>query len=609
MLSRDWINGFHATPDGGCIFANIHESWASTYIKHSTIIKIDSMGIVEWNRALPKTTPIPFIEVQETYDIAILPIGYACLSEDSIYLLSHAGVPIGKLNFHGPGNLIGFDNGDLFLNLDTNAFKARIDSIGDVRYTISTDVYNYDTTLYTFFADTLHQLEGMTGAFTTSIYFQYSGLNGIQMLSDGGWLRGLNRYDRFGSLKWSTGINVPHFGFNVIGEQSDGTLLTGGTYLSVGSAFGTFDYSSFITTIDTLGNSVIDSTTQVWTGDANDDGFFEFGDVVYVALARGSTGPQRYDTLIGNGLATRGDIAIDFPGSFAIGVNHKQCDFYPDGIIDSLDLLYTSVNSFIFSIGGVSTPWRLSQHTTSSSNSNSLLPYFSCLPDRDSATTGDTVRFYFILGDNGVVIDSIFGLAFFLTFDPSFTMDIGKVLDKEIIDSDLGSLPNQLALLTGSSWGDLAIMTSRRDLQNAYFVQDTIGYADIIILDSTSGNIDLTLTLLSFKAITAGGFPIDFQFNTKPVHLRSIINSVPEAPETIFTMYPVPAKDQLILDQLPAEVFLIQIYNYEGKLSYSEYSRSASSIVLNLEGYSPGLYLLMIKDAKDKMLTRKFVKE
>jgi len=615
--SRTWATGLHATADGGCIIAYNYEYWLGPYGKISTIVKFDNAGNQEWSTQLPLWTPQPGINIQETFDIAVPAYGYYCLSEDSMYQLDLSGNLIKTLNFSGPGSILGFANGDLLIR--ANSIRSRIDSLGNTRYTISGPVYSHDTTLFTIASDTIHQIDGMTGANISSTYFPDSTYSSVQILSDYGWLvrNGvLKRYDSNGILKWSNAFSLAHFGFSGYAEQSDGSLITGGTYLSADfNVFHVVDYSSFICTIDTSGQSIIDSTTQVWTGDANDDGIHEFADVVYVALAQGSSGPARDDST-GSGAFTYngGDIATDFSNSFAIGINHKQCDVYSDGIIDSLDIFYTALGGLSYcwqfppNACGLITPWRI-RNPASTNNFNSVLPYFSCLPDRDSAMTGDTVRFNIILGDNGIVIDSIFGLAFFIDFDLADSGDIGKVINKEIISSDIGSLTDQLVFKMANTNSDFALMTARRDLQNAYLVQDTIGFVDIQVLDSTSGNIDLNMSLRSFKAITAGGFPIDFQFNTRPVHLRSSTTNIPEVIEDEIMLYPIPANNYLIVERLPNNELNISIYNYEGKECFSGFIKNSNQTKLNLEKLSTGMYLIKFTNTAGESITKKFIKE
>ncbi|MBP6334890.1 MAG: T9SS type A sorting domain-containing protein [Bacteroidia bacterium] len=607
QFGRNWIDGLHATPDGGCIYALNGYSTSSSFSTSSAILKYDSAGNMEWYVPVPSRHPYPNVDVQETFDIAVLANGYACLTEDSIYFYNHSGALMRSLHFQGPGTIIGFPNGDMFL--DVNNFIGRIDSLGNTLYTISGQILKHDTTLYVLKGDTLHLLNNMNGSFLSSIYFPPSSRKRL-MLSDGGWLKynadSIDRFESNGNLKWTTTISLPRFGINRIGELEDGSLLTGGTYLSYNrnGTQNTYDYSSFITTIDTTGRSIIDSTTQAWNGDANDDGIYEFADAIYVALAYGSTGPPRYDTTGGIFLSSfEGDIATDFANSFGIGVNHKQCDLYSDGIIDSIDIEYTAIGGWY--VGGIPTLWRQRQQNTS----NNLIPYFSCLPDRDSARTGDIVRYHFILGDNGVVVDSIFGLAFLLNFDTLPTFSLAQHLNTVVIDSDLGSASDLRTQYPLYPVSEVELVCGRRDLQNAYFVQDTIGYADILIIDSTSGNIDLNLSLMSFKAITAGGYPVEFQYNTSPVHIRTFTTSVDEnIPENIL-IYPVPAKEFLIVDNLPSKQLEISVYNYAGQHILSNESNSSTKMEVDIKKFSSGIYFIQVSENGKLVSRQKFVKD
>lgn len=614
-----------STPDGGCVYLENHYSSSSGSDYKSSIYKLGPLGNIEWISSIPYRTIVGFY-YQVSYDLAILPNGYACLASDSIYLFDLSGAkkgninfPNGISNFNGPGQIHSFADASLFL--DMNGLKLKIDTFGNVLHTFNNPIMYYDTTFYEITGDSIHKIDPSNGSYLSTSYFPINIGNKILMLSEGGWLRynsnQIFRYDDQGNLKWTENFSLPHFGFYTIGEQVDGSLITGGTYLS--ADFYTnhaIDYSSFICTIDSSGNSIIDSTSQVWPGDANDDSLHEFADVIYVALAQGSSGPQRYDTLIANNFTFNGgDIATNFPGVFAMGINHKQCDVYSDGIIDTLDIYYTALGGLYNcwqyppNTCGLNTLWRLSHPSSGINDSTSVLPYFSCLPDRDSAQTGDTVRFYFILGDNGIIIDSIFGLAFFIGFDQFQSRDIGRVVNKEIISSDLGNLPDQLVFKMANYPFDFALMTGRKDLQNAYLVQDTIGFVDIEILDSTSGNIDLNMSLLSFKAITAGGFPIDFQFNTKPVHLRTLINEVPELNEEKIKLYPNPAINKVKLEGLPSTDLSIQIYNFEGKHCAEFASSGKTELNINLQNYSAGIYLIRLSNGRDISFSMKFLKE
>ncbi|MBP6334891.1 MAG: T9SS type A sorting domain-containing protein [Bacteroidia bacterium] len=602
---NEWIAGMHATPDGGVIYIRniVDQSSSNSYIN-----KLDSSGILEWATVVP-ALPTPFGVAQESFDISILPDGYACLASDSIFVFDLNGVLKKTYNFGGPGKLTTFSNGDMFVN-GQSSVRARFDSSGTIRYTIPGVVVSYDTLIYALTTDSIHLLDGITGNYTSSAYFPPLGSNKILMMKDGGRAsynsNRINRYDHSGNLLWIKNIKLPVFGINLIGEQSDGSILTGGTFRSYGAYV--HDLSSFITTIDTLGQSILDSTSQVWPGDANDDSLIEFTDIIYVALAQGSVGLNRIDSTMQNNIQLPvGDIAVDFNGEFGTGVNHKQCDVYPDGIIDSMDIQYSG----LFGTGSppTTTPWRLKKLPNEEPETNILLPYFSCIPDRDTVAIGDTVRFHYLLGNNGILVDSIFGLAFVMSYGPNGTNNLAWPFQNVAMSSDLGASTNLRSGFFCCGFSPINFFIARKDLQNAYLVKDTIAYTDLVITNSLSTNFSLTMILDKFKAITADGNPIAFQFMTSPLHIRTFNTTVDETNQESILIYPVPAKEFLIVDNLPSKQLEISVYNYAGQNIMAMESNSSTKIEVDIKKFSSGIYFIQVRENGNLISRQKFVKE
>ncbi|REJ81366.1 MAG: hypothetical protein DWQ44_09965 [Bacteroidetes bacterium] len=343
-ITRNRLSGLKATPDGGCIYSNNLESFASYHYKRSEIYKFGRFGQQEYSWTLPQYSPVPNIYLQETFDIAVLPNGYACLAEDSLYIINSINSSIRSLNFKGPGKIYGFQNGDMFIVSPT--FKGRIDNNGNVLYSLFGKIYNRDSTFFVHTGDTLFQLDSQNGLYVNPIYFPAAGLTNVLMQKDGGWLRysdfDIIKYDNVGIQKWSKHLHLPVFGVSLITELDTNYLLTGGTFLSqIYDWFGmNRNYSAFVFSIDSLGNSIMDSVSAMTSGDANDDNFFEGSDALYVALAQGSTGPVRKNSLSSSSYDSNivAEIGIDFPNSFLMGANHMQSDANGNGIVDSIDI-------------------------------------------------------------------------------------------------------------------------------------------------------------------------------------------------------------------------------------------------------------------------------
>jgi hypothetical protein len=606
--SNSWLSGLRATADSGLVYIFNYEYYDFPAYSEAHIKKLNSSGALEWSHAIPPIMHTYGTE-QIGYDLAVVPNGYACLAIDSLFLFDLNGGLTGRLNFSGDGQILGLANGDMLV--ESPGFRGRIDSQGATIFSIPYNITLYETGIYSLTNDSIRFIDPTTGSISNSVYWTNPGASRIQILSNLGWLaynqNDIWCYDNAGVLKWARNYSPTLYGLNLVAEQKDGSFISGGTFPSIREYPNAIDYSSFIFTIDSSGQSIIDGVSQITLGDANNDNVIDFGDALYVALAQGSIGPQRYDSILDNiryPYAISSDLAEDFPGVFGIGENHKACDYSSDGIIDSIDLNWLSFFSASFGRGRI-TPYRIN----STIQSNNLLPSFSWIPDKDSVFAGDTIRYHFIVGDNGIAVDSIFGLAFTLGSDTLQNWGVAFADSAMATNSSLGNLSDLWQINPRIFSVRHSLLIARRDLQNAYFVQDTIGYADFIILDSISANIDLTLSLLIFKAITAGGFPIDFQYNTKPVHIRSLINNIQESPVTKFTLYPVPVREQLILSQLPPGELLIQIFNDQGKECYSSYSHGESRWTINTGTISQGLYVVVIRDDKGGLHTSKFIKD
>ncbi|MBL0257735.1 MAG: T9SS type A sorting domain-containing protein [Bacteroidetes bacterium] len=148
----------------------------------------------------------------------------------------------------------------------------------------------------------------------------------------------------------------------------------------------------------------------------------------------------------------------------------------------------------------------------------------------------------------------------------------------------------------------------QKDL-NAYHVQDTIGFIDFKLFDTLSYNTDLEFSLSSFKAITAGGFPVDFQIQNATIYARSIIASSPELSFNKITCSPNPAKESITLNYLPTEQLNIQLFDSQGKLCFSGKTKYSSNYSLDLKSLPSGIYMLNIFGSETGSFSRKFLKQ
>ncbi len=604
------ISGLNATPDSGLIFAdNLFVPLSGN--SYSYLKKFSKNGILEWSTEIPKIQNSSGIE-QITFDIAIIPGGYAALAMDSLYFLNDTGRIVKAINTSGPGSIIGFTNGDLLIR--NQQFNGRMDSMLNMIYTLQAGNHYYrDTYLYRVNGDTLYKVDLQTGMTGSAHYLPDASLYNYSILSDGGWIaykdKTINYYDENGNIKWSNYAQLTHFMLGVLGEQSDGTILYGGTYLSA-EVPNDIDYSIFIATIDSMGISIADTTTQVYPGDADDDNILEFSDIVYIALAQGISGPPRIDTsLLYIAPYMVGDIAVNFESTFGTGVNHNQCDVVPDGKIDSLDIEFLGI--FGLAHQNTSTNFRKADLFQENKNSKNPIPSFSCLPDQDSANIGDTVRFYFVLGENGFIIDSIYGIACNLILDslPSFNYYASRV-NITNLDNDLSPVSNQ-RFWTYHPWTfHLSFLQARKDWQNSINIStDTIGFADVCIHDIYSPNPELRISCLGLKAITASGFPVELQYNTRSVYLRSTVSTISSDTSKSILIFPNPFQDKINLKQLPEKNISIHIYDLTGKECIKMLTSNKREFEIPTRSLANGSYLLELKKEGISVFSKKFIKQ
>ncbi len=240
------------------------------------------------------------------------------------------------------------------------------------------------------------------------------------------------------------------------------------------------------------------------------------------------------------------------------------------------------------------------------------MPFLYVRPDRDTVNTGDTVRYFFIAGDNNLKVDSVFGFYYYFETD-YFKIRVQKSVP---LESDLGTIPRLIHQSVNSlyppGYGDyfINLLIARKDQDNSYLFSDTIGYAEILVVDSSGVNNNYYPGLRDVKAITAGGYPISLNVSISPIHIISYSNSTGIInndfnPPNIF---PNPFSDELGISHLPIEEVSIKIYSLEGKVIYSNVTHSISKIKIDLREESEGMYVLEIRNSQNQTHRKKIIK-
>lgn len=610
----DRIGAINSTLDSGCVFAENYDSYSAGNYGYAYIHKYNAAGQLQWMYQLPRVAPFGD-SIQSVYSIADLPgHGYACLAIDSIYCLNAQGVLYKTLPFSGPGILRNFNNGDFCLHNDL--FQGRIDTAGNIIWTLPGSqgvLFLADTSCFLLSTDSLFRINSLDGSIQSGVSFQDSSLYNHTFSGDGSWIafwgNNIASYAADGSLKWYRHYYLPPNGWQAVNYFQNGTLLTGGSYYSTCTSNPSeSDYSAFICTIDSNGTSVIDSTDLFYKGIIQQHNN-QFIDYLYPAIAAGASGSPRDTTGMSNihfynacGLL---DFATDWLESFPNGRNYKYSDVTGDGLIDTADIRFMTLNSCDYSI------WDSAALNCQNN------PFLSVKLDRDTLVSGDTLRAYIVLGTIQHPVDSISGISFVLCWNHlyQFLMYGGPINTYHLTGRPFGGV-NDIYGYT-KNWvtiesdprpelGD-GFLSASIDHHMAYAVAgDTVAFIDIVFPDSLLRNEEWHYSITSVLALTSNGTVVSLCAQDDSLYLSNPTLPVPalEA-EHFLKMFPNPAHNVLHLNVDETQEWQLEIFDSKGMLIERSVN-TTSDHTLNTNDYSPGLYWLRIQNENDCYI-RKFI--
>jgi hypothetical protein len=315
------------------------------------------------------------------------------------------------------------------------------------------------------------------------------------------------------------------------------------------------------------------NTNDVWPGDANSDGVANLYDLLAVGLAFNNNGPVRN----GASYSWVAQPATDWTNSFISGINHKHADTDGNGVVNLDDTLAIALNY------GLSHPIRLQSSQTAG------VADLSVVASVDTTGMMSAVSFDVLLT---TPVDSVYGLAFRLFFDPSLVNM--TTADISYPNSFFGTSGIDMIKLdhTNSLSGFVDIALSRINQQSISGI-GPVARITIVTTDNVSGKVTLNVTPTDVEAITASGDPVTLN----PVGDDLVIdpnftgtNDPGAQPE--FSVGPVPSGDFIQADfssQMMPD--LIHITDLRGKvlLKISPDSKYQS---IDIRSLSKGVYFL-----------------
>ncbi len=579
------ITDLIATPDSGFLYSTLYAN-PSFSVWNSGLVK---RGVPGWNYSFPSG-----YMGEEIYDLYVTAEGnYACQGRDSLYIISPYGIRI----------LNAVNTPDILINNYTNSdklikhqqFLERRDSTGNILWSIPYGGYYAanDSFLYAVGSDTIRRLDPSNG-FVLWASFAPGACTG-DFTFDGGyaWLNSIGQlgvHNSAGQQILSKDFPFALRGITQIRKHPSGVYFIGGAYPSNAFMYADNKFSSFVATLDSSFNGLVDSTSVFWPMDSNHDRIVSYSDIARLNLAYGAQGHSRepWPSNIGLEPYLFSDYATDWSGSFCDGLNYKYSDSNGDGSVDSLD--FQCYEDFYWYPYPVSLRKRDIQTNLPTST-------FSLIPNASIVFPGDTIRFYFVLSDSLLGLDTLSAFAFDAIDYSGFT-DIASIRI-EALDNELGLIPElRIAKnMVPPSSGALSFgfMMARLDKQDRYYISDTIGYVEFKISTLVPFSQTLTLYIRSISALSNCGIERSILPVNGQVYIQVGTSSVEVLIPLEVKLSPNPCDREFTLELNRPEKKRIRISDLLGK-TIIEFISSETTIKIPVYDLQNGVYLLTVDD-------------
>ncbi len=335
----------------------------------------------------------------------------------------------------------------------------------------------------------------------------------------------------------------------------------------------------------------VNSCSQdVWPGDANSDLMVNLIDLLPIGLAYNDTGSVRN----GASLLWAAQPCTDWSQSFFNGVNHKHADCNGDGIVNAADTTALALNY------GLSHPAK--QPLVPVTTSTIADMYLVASPDTVSANL--TVNVKVCLGTASVPVDSIYGIAFRINFNPALVDSAsGNV---SFSNSWMGTTGTDLIPIyrnfISSGYSDIAMV---RTDHNNISGDSIIAIFSIVIVDNIAGKMGLPFTLSDVYAITYSGAQLNFNLigDTVLVSVSTGVND-PAGLSEFIQIYPVPANQYLDIRSQSVPITAVHLVDLTGREIHVNGKSQGEMIRLNLEGIAGGTYMLEVQTPSGKLTKR-----
>jgi len=327
---------------------------------------------------------------------------------------------------------------------------------------------------------------------------------------------------------------------------------------------------------------------DVWPGDANSDLQVDMYDLLPIGLAYNNTGPVRP----GASLLWNAQPCIDWSGSFVSGVNHKHADCNGDGIVDLADTAGVVTNY------GLNHPAKHGPATQLLSATADL--YLVASPD--TVLANNTLDIRVCLGTAAVPIDSIYGIAFRLNFDPAPVDPASGSIS--FAGSWIGTAGTDMITLhqPNTVFGFADISMVRTDHLNTSG-DSIIAIYSIVIVDNIAGKMGLPFWITDAYAITYSESIISLNLIGDTVTV-SAATGISNPLNDLIKVYPVPAGNFLQIDAGHEIIEKLTLSDVTGRTIRSFENSELQRTRIDLTGLSEGTYFITVKTANGTLNKR-----
>ncbi len=237
----------------------------------------------------------------------------------------------------------------------------------------------------------------------------------------------------------------------------------------------------------------------------------------------------------------------------------------------------------------------------------------------DSLLAGDTVEVEIHLGTPAVPADKLYGIAFKITFDPP------------VFDTFFAPMVDSSFLVPLSFSGSWAGASGEMIDVSKYFFREgvfEVGFSGInhtaragrgrvasfttVMIDNISGKDSLLVlpfnyTITEVKALDEfeTSFSVNADSGTIAVVQDTIVNAIPKNIEKHITIFPIPAKDLLLIRFDNIVITEFSACNIFGQEVLRE-SNVSSGMQLNINGLRSGVYFIKFRTT-DRLLMKRII--